>query len=433
MMKYLVPNEIRTIIPGVVAVGGCVRDMLLGRASNDVDLCTPMHPEDVLSACRTAGLKVIPTGMKHGTVTVMVGGVPYEVTTFRRDMDTDGRHATVEFTGDLKEDLARRDFTINAMAIDADGEVYDPFDGRGDIERRLVRCVGNPLDRFREDLLRVIRAARFSATLGFDVEAETRRAMRVVAPELNDEIGERVSIERVVMEIEKAFKEAERPSRFLDLLWEVDVFQTIVPEMVDAEDLLQDPRFHPEGSVWQHTIDAVDRAAPEHRWNVLFHDIGKCIVATPTTEYHYTFRGHEDAGVKVIPEIGDRLNLPRKLIESIEATTEMHMDPMSLGGDEISDRTVRRFQHRAGEHLSTLEGVVRADTGDRYDPAWDVLWEPRQDKMGDVKPVLMGRHLIDRGYSPGPDLGVIIGRAFQYQLDTGEVDIDRLIEVATDV
>jgi len=432
-MKSLVPNEIRTLIPGAVAVGGCVRDMLLGRESNDVDLCTPLHPEDVLSACRTAGLRVIPTGMKHGTVTVMVGGVPYEVTTFRRDVDTDGRHATVEFTGDLKEDLARRDFTINAMALDADGNVYDPFGGREDIERRVIRCVGNPLDRFREDLLRVIRAARFSATLGFDVHPDTRSAMRVVAPELNDEIGERVSIERVVMEMEKAFKESERPSRFLDLLWEIDVFQTIIPEMADAEDLLQDPRFHPEGSVWQHTIDAVDRAAPEHRWNVLFHDIGKCLVATPTDGDHYTFRGHEDAGLKVISEIGDRLNLPRKLIDSIEATTEMHMGPMSLGEGEPSDRTVRRFQHRAGEHLATLEGVVRADTGDRYDPAWDVLWEARQEMMGDVQPVLMGRHLIDRGYSPGPDLGIILGRAFQYQLDSGEVDIDRLIEVATDV
>ena len=426
--QALVPPALAAIIPeGILAVGGSPRDIVMGRVPNDIDLCTPLLPEEVMARAKAVGYRVIPTGLQHGTVTVMLGEEPHEITTFRTDVETDGRHAVVEFTPSLEEDLARRDFTINAMAVDIYGELHDPFGGYEDIQQKVIRCVGNPEDRFREDLLRIIRAARFASTLGFDIDPETREAMRSMAPELQQEIGGKVSVNRVVQETEKAFK-GDKPSTYLQTLWDLGVIQTIIPEMANADDLAQDPQYHPEGSVWQHILQTVDRADANHRWNALFHDIGKCLTATPTPEGHNSFRGHDEAGAGIIEDIGRRMNMSTDLIESIQATTEMHMQPLNVG-DRPSERTIRRLQHRAGPHLSTLEGVVRADSGERYNPGWDSLWAARE-QQNDIAPILMGRHLLERGHRPGPEMGQIVKRAHEHQLDTGETDIDRLYDAA---
>lgn len=177
-------------------VGGCVRDTLMGRTIADIDIATPMHPDAVIEAVSTAGLKAIPTGIDHGTVTVVADGQPFEVTTLRRDVQTDGRHAVVAFTEDWKQDAARRDFTINALSADEDGQVYDYFGGLEDARAGRVRFVGEPVCRIKEDVLRLLRFFRFYAQLGAPPpDPAALDACRAMAGQIDTLSGERVRVE----------------------------------------------------------------------------------------------------------------------------------------------------------------------------------------------------------------------------------------------
>ena len=177
------------------AVGGCVRDSILGRVPGDWDITTSALPMQVKGLFR----RTVDTGIQHGTVTVMLGRNGYEVTTYRIDGKyEDSRHPeSVEFTPKLEEDLKRRDFTINAMAYNDEHGIVDIFDGVGDLQRKIIRCVGDPLERFTEDALRIMRAVRFSAQLGFSIEEETRKALKVLAPNLKHVSAERIQVELV--------------------------------------------------------------------------------------------------------------------------------------------------------------------------------------------------------------------------------------------
>lgn len=441
-MAALIPSQLNVMLPeGVFAVGGSVRDLVMGREPHDIDLTTPVRPEEVMARCRASGIKVIETGLRHGTVTAIIDGEPYEITTFRTDVLTDGRHAVVAYTDSLSQDLIRRDFTINAMAIDPEGNLIDPFGGQEDIRRRRIETVGNPFHRFEEDYLRILRAARFAAVLGFEIEPETLAAMEVMGPELCRRISraiehhyrveESLSVERVVDEFNKVFEKANHPSLFLNLMWNLGVMQTLVPEMENADILMQDPKWHPEGSVWQHIVDVVDRSDPKFRWHGLLHDVGKCLTAMPVEGYeHNSFHGHDVAGAGVIHEIAERLRLPGDLRDSIETSTRMHMYPLQtrMEGKEPSERTIRRFQREipSDDHLLALKHLVPADSGDRYDPVIAPLFERRTD----IVPVLQGRHLLEEGIQPGPDMGRRLKAAFEYQLETGIMDVGELKRVA---
>lgn len=191
-------------------VGGCVRDLLLGRTPGDWDVTTSARPEQVMALFD----KTVPTGLKHGTVTVLLGGHSFEVTTFRADVGySDGRHPdAVVFGGSLAHDLERRDFTVNAMALGAEGEIIDPFGGQADLAKKLIRAVGDPRTRFREDALRMFRAIRFSAQLGFEVESETFSALLLLA-----DSAKYVSGERVKAEVEKTLLSPHPERAFLFL------------------------------------------------------------------------------------------------------------------------------------------------------------------------------------------------------------------------
>lgn len=195
-----IPAEVESIIETLkkggyeaYAVGGCVRDTLLGRVPGDWDITTSARPEQVKELFR----RTVDTGIQHGTVTIMIGKTGYEVTTYRIDGEyEDGRHPRqVAFTSDLLEDLRRRDFTINAMAYSHETGIVDAFDGRKDLEQRRIRCVGDPMERFSEDALRILRAIRFSAQLGFSIEEETRKAVSVIAPNISKVSRERIQVE----------------------------------------------------------------------------------------------------------------------------------------------------------------------------------------------------------------------------------------------
>ncbi len=193
--------------------GGCVRDYIIGRNSDDIDIATSDLPKTVIHKAKNKDLKVIGTGIDFGTVTVFKDGKSFEITTFRRDLNADGRHADVKFTDNIEVDLERRDFTINALALDRNLNLVDPFRGTVDIRRELIKAVGNPIERFKEDYLRIIRGCRFASRYNYDIEANTFMAMK----DLSNEVYSSVSIERFYMELKKAFKD-KKPSRFVRLM-----------------------------------------------------------------------------------------------------------------------------------------------------------------------------------------------------------------------
>jgi len=261
--EFAVPRAVRRICQRLTeagesafVVGGSLRDALLGRAPGDWDVATTARPERVVELFG----RVIPTGIDHGTVTVLDGGLAVEVTTLRGEgAYSDGRHPDrVEFLDDIEEDLARRDFTINAMAWDpASGTLHDPFGGRGDLERGVVRAVGDPAARFAEDGLRVLRAARFAAVLGFTVEADTLGAMAPAAPMLG-----RVSVERKRDELLKTLG-AERPSIGLDLMERTGLLPHLAAEL--AALVGRSPRVEGPEDAWRHALSRVDATPPEPR------------------------------------------------------------------------------------------------------------------------------------------------------------------------
>lgn len=405
------------------AVGGCVRDGIIGRDSDDVDLATSDRPEKILDKCHDRNLKTAEVGLDHGTVLVVLeDGTEVEVTTFREDLLCDGRHAEVRFTDDIEEDLKRRDFTINAMAMDSEENLRDPFGGREDIERGVIRTVRQPLDRFHEDLLRVIRGIRFAARYDFEIEDQTWEAMQKVS----DEVLDNVSVERVVMELEKAFKDP-RPSRFLEGMYELGLLQELIPPFEGMADLQQNPEHHPEGDVFSHICNVVDRAPanPDDRFVALFHDLGKAEAAEPVEGEDYcTFIGHEKDGAELVDPLCDRLKLSNDRRKMLRRCTKLHMKPLHVEqGGSPKKSTIRQFQDDAGEYLDCLQTLCEAD----HDRGDSELFRELEDP---IEPVLSGQDLIDRGHEPGPHFGEALDAAKEHQLNTGCTDKECLYSVA---
>lgn len=412
------------------AVGGCVRDAFMQNEAHDIDVAVSMPPEAVMALATSRGYRVVPTGIENGTVTIMFGDKGVEVTTFRRDVQTFGRTVKVEFGASIYEDLARRDFTINAMAVSPKGRLLDPHDGFKDLISKELRTVGNPEDRFKEDYLRIIRLFRFAARFNMEVDVKTLSA----AYELGELVPLYVSAERTVSEFNKAFKH-DNVADFLRYMYRSGVLTTIFPEFEGTNALNQHPVWHPEGSVFTHVCEVVERAPVRYRWHALLHDIGKKATAAkkPGNDY-YSFHGHAQVGAEMIPAIARRLKLPNKLAEEIEVTTRYHMYPLDLWRNNEknpTDRTVRRYQVAVGKHLKAVEAVVRADRGTRdteengglTEEFMQALFTPVPEVL---EPVLMGRHLIARGLKPSKHFGTILKHAFDYQTETGEQDVDKL-------
>lgn len=325
----------------LVVVGGAVRDELLGRPHADWDLATRLMPQVVMNRARAAGLKVIPTGLQHGTVTVILEDRPVEVTTFRSDGDyLDGRHPeSVRLGVDLAEDLSRRDFTINAMALPVGGgEVVDPFGGRADLTARIIRAVGDPLKRFAEDGLRPLRACRFAAQLGFEVEATTLAA---IPKRL--EVARKVSAERVFTELDKLLRGAE-PGRGLTLLAESGLIDLWLPELRPMIGCGQNR--HHRHDVWIHTLEVIRFTPAESglRWAALLHDAGKPGTRTlgPDGEAH--FYGHEARSLELAEAILDRLKASHALRKEVAALIRHHgTHPTDAWGDAACRRFLRHL------------------------------------------------------------------------------------------
>lgn len=299
-------------------VGGCVRDTLMGGSPHDWDLCTDALPEQMLKVFRNE--RTADTGLKHGTVTLILDGKPIEITTFRADgAYTDSRHPdSVTFTSSLREDLARRDFTVNAMAYDpVAGEVVDPFGGKKDLKNGILRAVGVPENRFREDALRILRGVRFSARLGFRIEDETFSAMERLCGQLK-----LISIERVFQEL-CGLLSAKDPEPVL--LGCKNIIFEVIPELKPEDGCLQNSIYH-DRDVWRHTAHCV--ASAENtltlRWAALLHDIGKPCCRETDAEGQDHFRGHQEAGAKITKQIMERLKAPNALADSVYTLVRHH-------------------------------------------------------------------------------------------------------------
>ncbi len=334
-------------------VGGCVRDRLLGREVNDWDICTDARPNELLAIFPRA----IPTGIEHGTVTVVVDKRHYEVTTLRGEgAYTDGRRPdSVEFVDDLTADLARRDFTCNAIALDpSNGQVIDPFGGQGDLALGILRAVGVAIDRFSEDGLRVLRAARFVATLGLELDPETERA---IAPTLDT--YRKVSAERIRDEWVKAMK-ARAPSRAFEVMRRVGILAITCPELLEGVGMEQNA-YH-RWDVWRHGMEALDASQGDAvlRLAALFHDIGK-----PKTRGRndksgeYTFYEHERVGAELVEPIALRLRFSNEERARMVHLVRHHLVQY---GPDWSDAAVRRWLQRVGTAcLTDLFAICEAD------------------------------------------------------------------------
>jgi len=331
-------------------VGGCVRDRLMGREVHDTDIATDALPERIMEIFRE--YRTIPTGLKHGTVTVIADGENFEVTTFRRDGSyTDSRRPdSVEFTGSIEEDLSRRDFTINAMAADKDGNIIDPFGGRADIERGVIRCVGEPEKRFTEDALRILRGIRFASQLGFEIEDATAEVMH----RLRGRLG-LISRERVREELDKLLCGRDCARVLLEYR---DLIAEVIPEIEPCFGFEQHSHYH-KYDVYGHIVRTVEAAPADSlllRRAMLLHDIGKPRMFTMDENGEGHFKGHAGVSADLAEEIMKRLRYDNRTIELTCELIRRHSDKIQ------SERQIKRMVAKLGaDNFCLLMELKKAD------------------------------------------------------------------------
>ena len=361
-MKDKIPGRILTICERLsirgfqtVVVGGAVRDLLMGREPHDFDLATAATPDQIMEVFPSEHR--VNTGIKHGTVLVVIDDEPIEVTTFRREQGfTDGRHPDqVEFTTDLTEDLARRDFTINAIAFDPEKNlIIDPFDGKEDIKWKIIKTVGLATDRFREDGLRILRAARFSAQLCFQIEGWTFQAMNTEMDMLDQ-----ISAERIRDELVKLLQ-SDHPRLGLNDLEEACLLEKILPEFVPMIGMHQN-QFHTH-DVWGHVLEVVHNAPRHLRIAAFFHDIGKVATRAPKKDCpgEFTFYGHDDIGADLTRAIMGCLKFSNDEISHTVCMVKNHM--LLKNSKNIKAAGIRRAIARIGKQ--NMEDIFALSVAD---------------------------------------------------------------------
>ncbi|MBQ8072264.1 MAG: HD domain-containing protein [Clostridia bacterium] len=339
------------------AVGGCVRDSLRGAEPKDWDLCTSALPEEMERIF--AGERVVETGLKHGTLTVVIHHVPYEITTYRVDgAYTDHRHPdSVDFVDRVEEDLARRDFTINAMACDRDGKIMDLFEGQADLARGCIRCVGEAARRFGEDALRILRALRFASVLDFTIAPETDRAIRDLYPTM-----EKVAAERIREELVKLLC-GPGAGRILRDYAEVITF--LIPCLKPAVGYDQENPHHLY-TVWEHTVRAVENvpADPVLRMTMLLHDSGKPFTRTTDARGVGHYAGHQAYSARLAAETLDHLRFDRETRDRIIRLVEGHDIPLSTE-KKLLLRRLNRYGEKDLRALFRIHLADRIATGTR--------------------------------------------------------------------
>jgi poly(A) polymerase len=399
-------------------VGGCVRDVLLGREPKDYDIVTSALPEQIEKLFQ----RTIPVGRKFGVMIVLADGEQFQVATFRAEADyQDGRHPDHVTFGDAMADAKRRDFTVNGLFFDpVRGELRDWVGGETDLRAKIIRTIGSPPERFAEDHLRLLRAVRFAARLGFQIEPETFAAIQSHAASIKN-----ISAERVRDELIKLFspgEDADAPARGLELLRESKLLEPILPEVEATTRCEQSPDYHPEGSVFNHLRLMLSLMPPDADpllpWAVLLHDIAKPVTASrdeKTGSIH--FYEHEKIGAEMAEKILERLRFPRKQIEAVVAAVRCHMQ--FKDALQMRKSTLRRLLMRETFPLElALHRLDCLGSHGRLD-VYDFLIEQSREleKVPEIiPPLLTGNDLIAMGMKPGPMLGAFLAELREKQL-----------------
>lgn len=439
VMIFEIPQKVEIIINTLedagfeaYAVGGCVRDALLGRKPNDWDITTSAKPEQVKALFR----RTVDTGIAHGTVTVLLDKDGFEVTTYRVDGEyEDGRHPKeVSFTASLEEDLKRRDFTINAMAYNSRKGLVDLFEGQKDLENKVIRCVGDPLERFTEDALRIMRAVRFSAQLGFSLEKETRKALLVLAPNLKHVSAERIQVELVKLLV------SPHPD-YLRIAYEAGVTKEFLPEFDRCMETPQNTPHHCY-TVGEHILHSLLYVREDKvlRLTMLLHDIAKPVVRKTDENGRDHFKTHALEGEKMAKTILRRLKFDNDTIAKVTRLVRWHdLRPTPAPAD------VRKAVNVIGEDLFPMwmevqwadnmaksdyrgEEKIARQTGVRK--TWEEI--VKKGECVSMKGLAVtGSDLIAAGMKPGKEMGNVLHRLLDAVLENPELnEKEKLLSMA---
>lgn len=427
-MKMLLPENVTNIIEKLqengheaYAVGGCVRDLYLGKTPADWDITTSAAPLQVKELFE----HTIDTGIQHGTVTVMLGKEGYEVTTYRIDGEyKDGRHPEqVQFTSLLSEDLRRRDFTINAMAYNEQQGLVDLFGGLEDLQQGIIRCVGVAQERFSEDALRMLRALRFSAQLGFEIEEATYQAIKELAPTI-----EKVSMERIMVELVKLLT-SPHPD-YMRMVYDAGLTSIFLPEFDVMMDTPQVNKHHCY-SVGEHTLHTLEHVPADKvmRLSMLLHDVGKPATKTTDEAGQDHFYGHQEVGAEMAVEILRRLKFDNDTIGKVKRFVRYHDER-----PEVEERIVRRAIVRMGiECFPDIFAIKRADVlaQSEYKRAekmekidgFEKMYEQILEKEQCVQKkdmAVTGKDVMALGISQGSQVGDLLEVLFAYVVENPE-------------
>jgi poly(A) polymerase/tRNA nucleotidyltransferase (CCA-adding enzyme) len=419
-------------------VGGSVRDIILGFDIYDYDFATNARPEQVMKLFK----RVIPTGVKHGTVTVLVQGMEFEVTTYRADGKYfDGRRPeTVYFASTLEEDVTRRDFTINGLALDIrTNEIIDHVKGLADIKEGIIRTIGNPDERFKEDGLRTYRACRLASKLNFEIEEKTFNSIGQAL-----DVAGKVSVERIRDELLKIL-ETDKPSVGFEYMRKTGLLMNSLPELAEAYSVEQN-RFHVY-DIYHHSLyscDAAPKGNPLVRLAALFHDIGKVQTKRMGDDGDYTFYNHEVIGARIVRRIMKRLKFSNTEIDKVNNLVINHMFHYT---NEWTDGAVRRFMRKVGVEnlpdLFTLREADRSGNGSRFGiPEPIKKLQERIEQIIEAENAITVTDLDINGniimdafdLKPGPVIGNILKELLELVLDNPEInDRDILLQEAAEI
>jgi poly(A) polymerase len=403
-----------------VLAGGCVRDIILGNTPNDYDIATSATPDQV----EQLFAKTIPVGKSFGVIVVLMGNEQYEVATFRNDGQySDGRRPDSVSFSSMKEDALRRDFSINGMFMDpVKNEIIDYVDGRRDINEGIVCFIGNAQDRINEDRLRMLRAIRFALKLDFQLDTFTYGEIVKNAHRIID-----ISVERIRDEITKMLRIG-KPRQMFELLLHTGLMGPVLPEIKAMKGCEQNPAWHAEGDVWEHTIRVLDAlpkdASDELRWATLLHDVGKPPCSTVENGV-IRCHGHADVGAQMTQEILTRFKFSNDFIDRVVELVGDHMKPYD--SPKMKKSTIRRllgkeyFNDLVTLCVADCEGTLRTVTNGKFVGEWLPVFETVKANLKNEPvlppPLIGGKELIELGMKPGPIFKKILDEISEAQLE----------------
>jgi len=413
-------------------VGGCVRDYLRGVIPADYDIVTSALPDQVISLFD----RTVAVGARFGVVVVIDGGHSSEVATFRSDdAYEDGRRPSRIHYSSAREDVFRRDFTINGLLMDAGtGEIIDYVDGRADIAGKIIRTIGDPAVRFGEDYLRMLRAIRFAANLDFSLDAATKKAIVAHASKIKE-----TSAERIQEELNKILTRG-GARRGFEMMAETGILKQILPEVDSMRGVLQPPRFHPEGDVWEHTMimmemlsnEARQDAEPMLAWGVLLHDVGKP-VSRSEDESGVHFYGHVKRGETIADGLMHRLRFSRMQRETVLNLIHQHMVFMNV--KKMRQARLKRFLRMKDFdlhlHLHRLDCLASHGMLDNYEFCLEKMQSLEQEDLHPTR-LLTGDDLLAIGFAPGKLIGEILRSLEEEQLENRISDKEEALAFVRD-